>query len=94
LPFRPARLRPCFPCDASRLTLRPSGPHPLLLSEPCVRSGAEIDDEGDPEIEDALDERPSERRLRRLMPAVIRTRDLKWTRALGLSEDGEMSCSC
>ncbi|KAF9242353.1 hypothetical protein BU15DRAFT_72880 [Melanogaster broomeanus] len=61
---------------ANSRTLLPSGPQPLLSAAWCVRSGADMEDEGEPETDDALEES----RGRRPIPAVIRTRDRKRTR--------------
>lgn len=58
------------------LTRWPSGPHPFELAAFAERSGAEMDEQGEPDIEEAPDGSPSESRLRR-MPAVIRTRERK-----------------
>lgn len=49
-------------CDAGRLILRPRGAQPLVPSESGVRSGTEMDEEADSEMEDAFEARPSERR--------------------------------
>lgn len=64
------------------LTRCPNGPHPFELAAFGERNGAEIDEQGEPDIDDAADSCPSESRLRPRMPAVIRTREWKWTRGL------------
>lgn len=74
-------------CHARKLTRWPSGPHAFVSSSAWERSGADMDEDGEPEAEEATLAAGSVPVLARLWrwcgsPEVIRTRERNRTRGL------------